>query len=238
MWKIFLKSILDISGPIHLMRTLPTDFEKYKNSHILIYPTLYSVNNEGTAKIVQIKNPELLKRFLKQAHEQEEHFDIDELTAYPTYMKEFERFKRGEISRKEIDKVWLDLGMQLRNMLPPHMLMELCSLDNSWGTKSQFDSEEWPSDPKVYINSNNQPESVLLLIDNTGLGYNFSIFRGVEDVTMGLTSPIIYCDSLEGVQHDHNTLRHLQNVRKVNLEKLCSQLPELSSAKTNKIELQ
>jgi len=247
MWIMFLKIILgmNIRTPLHLLTSLPTDLAKYKNSHILVYPDLYSINEKNELVIVKIKGPVLLKSFLKQAYEQKEYINLepffDEYKAFNKYIIYGNQDQLDTITKQAIDKAFLRISKKLRDELPRHMLREFCRKESSWSAESKFDVNVEPSPIATEVDSENTKRNVavLPLAPHSGLGFDFSLIRSI----LGRARAVKQAHSRIGamcvhVSNDLLVFRRLCEVRTSDLAILQSQAElALKLENTNKMQL-
>lgn len=141
-------------------------------------------------------NTGLVNCFLKQAHEQTEHINLEPLfVAYKAYKAHLKRWLAYEITDDQLRLAWLDIGKMQRNLLPRHILKEFCRISDpsKWSADANFDVDSDPCPTRCDIyNSIFLIENVPLLpfVPNEGLGYDFTLARGRLSFAVGRRTTI------------------------------------------------
>ena len=141
----------------------------------------------------QIKNnPEMMKIFWKQGHEQKEHVNFESFfTAYDEYdalntlhLQDLQ----DETVNNQLQQAWDNIGKAQREILPCHMLKEFLRSRSTWTVTSKFDVDELPYPSNVYArgkyrygllgNRIEEKIAVLPFNPNSGLSFEYTLENG------------------------------------------------------------
>ena len=104
-----------------------------------------------------IKNDaNLVALFQQQAIEQKEHISKESISKAYSKLIDLPHYQfRADMNYKPIHEAWHELT-KAQNLLPPHMLKELCREGNSWNSQSTFSIDELPPPlkSKIYFGTN------------------------------------------------------------------------------------
>ncbi|OGT56721.1 MAG: hypothetical protein A3F43_01985 [Gammaproteobacteria bacterium RIFCSPHIGHO2_12_FULL_42_10] len=94
-------------------------------------------------------------KFLQQNDAQKKHVDLNYLQPlsdeYAVYDTQVQKWYRNEITDAEIDREWKKLFEKQCEILPFHMIREMCREGNGlWSPESRFDAKTAPKGGRVY----------------------------------------------------------------------------------------
>lgn len=125
--------------------------------------------------------PELVDRFFEQADQQKNHINLQPLfDAYEAYRVQYYKWLDSEITDRDLENEWINLGKLQRELLPLHMLREFCREGDTWSSQSRFDTKlPPPNGGSIYNYSTSKTIDLDSSDFHSGFGSSFSIVRGV-----------------------------------------------------------
>lgn len=178
----------------------------------------------------RIKNiPELVKEFYNTALEVNDENDficIDELyEAYSTFQKLLkEQSQKDPLVKLTLLRQFLQIGLMQRNILPRHMLKEMCNVFSHWNPNHNFEISHgsYPLDCEYYNRQLAQSDNVLPFVNGRGLGFSYTLCRGNKKVATGFIPG--YLPSSEQLEYDYSTFKQLHITRKKDVARLIDNL--------------
>lgn len=124
-----------------------------------------------------------MKEFIKQAHEQTTHINLQSLfDAYEKYEKQLPLWLSEEITQDQLDTTWFELGAQQLAQLPMHMLKEFSQGGGRWNAAWTFDVKAMlpPVPSQIYDHITQTGRTLSSIISDRGFGRSFTLVRGKE----------------------------------------------------------
>lgn len=184
--------------------------------------------------IQQKADEQALKTFFQQADEQTAHVDLKPFyKACREVARNFELWIPNKISDDAFIKIWLEMGVQQRELLPWHILKELCRYAVSWNPETAFDDELPSDDVDISLTKEEHLVPLLPLNADSSLGKDFSLLRGNLGTCEAVTGEDILCRG--NTQLDSNVINDANVIRKLcklSLDELKEQKKLLSHSRS------
>lgn len=183
---------------------------------------------------IQQNQPDLVPEFFKQNDTQKEHVDLQPLNdEYALTYEKLEKFRRDEIRVVEIDRQWNELLKKQNEILPFHMVREMCRKGGGlWSPESKFDAKTAPKGGLVYDYVAGDYIKLDSNVFRSKFGSSFGLYRGYGmhpwDSAFWTSNGT---DSTVGVIRDAASIQQLCKVRIAEL----ASIPTLDQTNTFKI---
>lgn len=180
------------------------------------------------------KHPTCCQKFSIQVHEQTEFINLDFFfSAYRKCDDLYNRWETRQITSKEFNQIWLNVGKAQRNA-PKWMLKKLCSEDwNIWSkfTARCINCKAYSWDRNINIPVKDIIIDVLPLVPEVGLGFDYTLVHGAKRSHAYYVQPSIALgyEALFAAQVDVLTFQRLLTVNRRELKKLTNNLPSPGS---------